>query len=181
MEPFLGEIKICAFAFAPRGWAICDGSVLQINQNQALYSLLGIQFGSSGTTGFCLPDLRGRTAVNQNANYHMGVKAGTETVALTSATIPQHIHQFIVSTSPATQVNVGIDHENLLASSNLHSPTDPTIMGAGKNLYATATNLTPLQSAVCGTTGGGAAHQNMQPSLVINYIIALSGLYPTRS
>jgi len=181
MEPFLGEIKICAFPFPPRGWAFCDGSVMQINQNQALYSLLGVQFGSSGTTGFCLPDLRGRTAVDQNQTHLMGAKAGSETVALTAATTPSHSHQFNVSTAPATQINVGIDQENILATSNLYSASNPAVSGPGKNLYATATNLTPLQDNFCGTAGAGTPHQNMQPSLVINYIIALSGLYPTRN
>ncbi|PRC95005.1 phage tail protein [Solimicrobium silvestre] len=180
MEPFIGEIKICAFQFAPRGWAFCDGSMLAINQNQALYSLLGAQFGSSTSSSFALPDLRGRVAVHQSPSYPMGAMAGEETVTLTNDTIPTHSHQFVVSTTPANQLNVGIDQENILATSNLYSPTNPAIQGPGKNLYTAASNLTPLQASICSNTGSGAAHENMQPSLVINYIIALSGIYPTR-
>lgn len=181
MEPFLGEIKICAFPFAPPGWALCDGAILQISQNQALYSLLGNQFGQSGTTGFCLPDLRGRTAVHQNAMYKMGVMGGSEKVALTNSTIPAHTHQFAVSKSPATAVSADSNQNSFLAASNLYNANDSAITGPGKNLYAAAVNLIPLQDSVCGVTGNGAPHENMQPSLVINYIISLNGLYPSRN
>lgn len=184
MDPYLGEIKLCAFPYPPQGWAFCNGAVLPINQNHALFALLGTQYGGDGRTTFALPDLRGRTPVHRNPadiNYQQGKSAGQETVTLTTANLPPHTHTFAVSGQPATAANVGVSGDRLLATSNLHSDTDPNISGAGPNLYASAANLTPLQDEACGITGSGEARNNMQPSLVMNYIICLSGIYPTRS
>ncbi|MBI3286278.1 MAG: phage tail protein [Burkholderiales bacterium] len=181
MEPFLGEIKICAFQFAPGGWAFCDGALLQINQNQALYALLGVQYGGDGIKNFGLPDLRGRTPVHRELpSYPMGAKAGAEGVALTASTLPAHSHTVVVSTSRAKFINVGPGADRLLATSYLYNATNPSIEGPGKNLYAAASNLTPLDTTTCSATGAGAAHDNMQASLVVNYIIAVRGIFPPR-
>jgi len=186
MEPFIGEIKICAFNFAPAGWALCDGSTLQVQQNQALFSLLYTQYGGNGTTTFALPDLRGRTAVHRSGatGFVQGNKGGVEDVQLTAATMPLHTHTLQVSTAPATAFNVGSTSSNLLAQSALHNASNPSITGPGNDLYVSATpatNLTPLEASACSSVGTGVAHDNMQPSLVLNYMICTSGIYPSRS
>jgi microcystin-dependent protein len=184
VEPYLGEIKLCAFPIVPRGWALCNGALLPINQNQALFSLLATQYGGNGSTNFALPDLRGRTPVHRNRgnnDYKQGASAGQETVTLTTANLPPHTHSFTVSGQAATEANAGANGDRMLATSNLHSDTDPSVSGAGPNLYASAANLTALQDEACGSTGAGQARNNMQPSLVMNYIICLNGIYPSRS
>jgi microcystin-dependent protein len=171
MEPFVGEIKICAFSFAPRGWAKCDGSTMQINQNAALYSLLGTTYGGDGKTTFCLPDLRGRAPLHRNpvvANFQQGKSLGAETVTLTAANLPQHTHAFSVSSASGTKQSGGTANANVLAAT-------------GANLYGAASTLTALGGAACGPGGASAPHANMQPSLVLNFIIATSGLYPPRT
>jgi microcystin-dependent protein len=158
---------------------------MNVMQNQALFILLGNQYGGDGRTNFNLPDLRGRVAIHRGTNssitYQQGKSGGAEGVALTASNIPTHIHQFNVSSSPATSLNVGASKNHLLAQSNLYNAADPSIQGPGKPLYAAASNLTPLEGAMCDNTGGSVAHNNMQPSLVLNYIIALEGIYPPRS
>ena len=187
MDPFLGEIKICAFPFAPAGWALCDGSLLQIQQNQALYTLLGIRYGGDGKTNFALPDLRSRTAIHRSkvllTDFNQGNSGGAETVQLTAATIPVHSHTIQASLAHASAATVGINSDSLLAQSFLHSASSAAITGPGDNLYAPAlpsSSLTPMQESVCSTVGSGTAHNNMQPSLVLNYMICTSGLYPPR-
>ncbi|MBC7858209.1 MAG: phage tail protein [Burkholderiaceae bacterium] len=170
MDPFVGEIKICAFSYAPQGWAKCDGSAMTIQQNAALYSLLGITYGGDGKTTFCLPDLRGRTPVHRNpavANFQQGKSLGAETVALTAANLPQHSHTFNVTSAAGAK------------SSGL-APNASVLAATGANLYGAAATLTPMGAAACGSAGAGAAHANMQPSLALNFIIATSGLYPSR-
>lgn len=182
MEPFLGEIKICAFQFAPSGWAFCDGALLQISQNPALFALLGVQYGGNGSSTFGLPDLRGRTPLHRDLpSYPMGATAGAESVALTADTLPAHSHAVVVSTSRGKFINVGPNADRLLATSYLYNASNPSIEGNGKNLYAAANNLTPLDTTTCGTSGAGLAHDNMQASLVVNYIIALRGIFPPRN
>lgn len=181
MDEYLGEIRLCAFDYAPAGWALCNGALLPIAQNQALFSLLGTQYGGNGTTNFALPDLRGRTPLHRSpAGIAQGQVGGVESVTLTAAQLPAHTHPFNVSTSPATALNVGLDQDRLLAASNLYNANDPSVSGPGAPLYGTADSLTPLLDEACGGTGGGAPHDNMQPSLVLNYIISLTGIYPSR-
>lgn len=181
MDQYLGEIRLCAFAFAPKGWALCDGALLPIAQNQALFSLLGTQYGGNGTTNFALPDLRGRTPLHRDPDgIAQGQMAGVEAVTLTTAQVPAHTHPFNVSSSPATALNVGISQDRMLAASNLYNPNDPSISGPGELLYGTPDSLTPWLDEACGSTGGGQPHDNMQPSLVLNYIISLAGIYPSR-
>lgn len=168
-EPFLAEIRIVGFNFAPRGWAFLDGQILPINQNQSLYSLLGTTYGGDGRTSFALPDLRGRTPVHAGDGYGLGQKGGEETVALTAAQVPQHAH-------PAK------------GSSLRGNSTDPAghLMGAASRsdlLYAasSAATRTSLQSETVAAAGGGQGHENMQPFITLNYCIALQGLFPSRN
>lgn len=168
-EPFLSEIRMMGFNFAPRGWAKCDGQLLPINQNQALYSLLGTTYGGDGRTSFGLPGLRGRTPIHvgravNGAEHRLGQKGGQERHTLTTNEITSHQHALQASTSPATLTSpVG----NLLAVNPYRNYTQP---GA----------LTALKANVT-YSGGGQSHENMQPFQVVNFCIALQGLFPSRN
>jgi microcystin-dependent protein len=168
VDPFLGEIKICAFPYAPKGWAFCNGALMSIQQNSALFALLGTQYGGDGRSTFALPDLRGRVAVHRDGNnFIQGQTGGQETVALQTAHLPLHNHGVVVASSPATAPRVGATAQNLLAATTT-------------NIYGAPTNLVAMEAGMASTTGAGTAHENMQPSLVINYIIATSGIFPSR-
>lgn len=169
-EPFIGEIRLFSFGFAPQGWATCDGQLLNINQNAALYSLLGTTYGGDGKTNFNLPDLRGRTMLHANATYREGVKGGTENVALAaSSQLPAHTHALTANSAAGSS---NIPQNNVLAA----------VQGSGKFAFATAKASPPVTMAPTSfsTAGGSAGHNNMQPSLTINCCIALAGYYPTR-
>jgi len=168
-DPFLGEIRLFGFNFPPVGWAKCDGQVLQISQNNALYSLLGIRYGGDARTTFCLPDLRGRVPMHRGGDYIQGQKGGSEGVALTFATMPNHTHAAYGSTQPGNNWKPG-ETMSLATSTDA---TDP--------IYLNSTTLTAMNSAVISTTGSGAAHNNMQPCQVVNFCIATTGIYPPRS
>ena len=164
-EPFLAEIRIVGFNFAPRGWAFCDGQILPINQNQSLYSLLGTTYGGDGRTSFALPDLRGRTPIHRDDGHTLGQKAGAETVALTAAEIAAHTH-------------------TVKASSTLANNTTPTgRVLASADIYRNpeAATMTALRSGTVTNAGGGQAHDNMQPYLTLSFCIALQGLFPSRN
>ena len=181
MDPYLGEIRLCAFSYAPRGWALCNGALLNINQYQALYALLGPRYGGDGRTTFALPDLRGRVACGQSATIVLGEKDGAEAVALSTQQIPPHNHPFMVSSQRAQLPNVGDTGNTALAHSNIVPPEDPEVGEDGPKLYAANNNPVALHAASCGVAGNGEAHENMQPSLVLNYIIAINGIFPPRS
>ena len=167
-EPFLAEIRIVGFNFPPRGWALCDGQILPINQNQSLYSLLGTTYGGDGRTSFALPELRGRAPIHVGSaggtSYNLGVKTGVEGVALTAAEMPQHTHQAFGST---TDGDSPVPANNVPAASPVQ-------------MYGDAQNLVPLRTGTLSATGG-AAHNNMQPYLALNFCIALQGLFPSRN
>lgn len=172
-EPFVGEIALFAGNFAPMGWAFCDGSLLSIVQNQALFSLLGTTYGGDGRTNFALPDLRGRApiAFRQGpnlSNYVLGQKGGSETTTLTIAQMPMHNHPLNASSLAADQAG---PNGNVLA-------TEPTGSSA---VYHAAPTDTNLAATAIGTAGTGQPIDNRQPYLAINYIIALQGIYPPRS
>ena len=174
-EPFIGEIRMTAVSFAPRGWAFCDGQMMNISQNNALYALLGTQFGGDGVSTFQLPDFRGRAPIGAGSNryapsytYQVGNKGGQSDVTLTTNQLPQHTHPFAGS-NDAAQLNPPLDN-SLLATSQ-----------QGTELYGPATSLTTLAPQTSGNTGGGASHNNMQPTAVVNFIIALTGLFPSRN
>ncbi len=168
MEPFLGEIRAFGFNFNPRGWAKCDGQLLPIAQNQALYSLLGTTYGGDGRTTFGLPDLRGRASLHQGqgtglGNRPIGSRAGQQAVALTSSQIPSHTHTL-----------------NALADNPSSGMPAAGILSAD-TLYTAGPSDTALAAQSIGNTGGNVGHENMQPWLVINWCIALQGTFPSRS
>ena len=171
-EPFIGEIKLVPYNFAPRGWAFCDGTLISIAQNTALFALLGTMYGGNGQTTFALPDLKGRAALGVGQGpglspYDQGQEAGLETVTLSLAELPLHSHNFNVS-STAGSVAPPTDNFPATAAGNI---------GAA---YADASNATMPNNAV-GNAGGSLPHENHQPYLTLNYIIALQGIFPTRN
>ncbi|PCK02252.1 MAG: phage tail protein [Alteromonadaceae bacterium] len=171
-EPFVAEIRMFAGNFAPRGWAFCDGQLLAVSQNDALFSLLGTIYGGDGRTTFGLPDMRGRVSIHQGSGpslspRRLGAKAGSEKVTLTTNQLASHSHDFNASTSAAdSELPVG----RVLA--------DTTASGITYLLNATPNQS--LNSVSIGATGGAQPHTNLQPTLCINYIIALFGIYPSR-
>lgn len=184
MDNYLGEIRIFAGDFAPRNWAFCNGALLNIANNQALFALLGTVYGGDGRTTFGLPDLRGRVVINQGvsayqANYPLGNVGGVETVTLTESQMPIHNHQFMVSTSDGTKVTV----ENNYYAAPVAPPT-PT--SANKNIvfYQPDTDgevKSPFMKSTIQPVGGSQPHENRQPYLTVSYIIALTGIYPSPS
>jgi len=180
MEPMIGEIRIFAGNFAPRNWAFCDGQLLAISQNQALFSILGTTYGGDGRTTFALPDLRGRAPIGPGngpglSTYTLGERGGVETVTLTTNQIPSHNHLAQVS------VSVGANTESATSGEAANS----TLGEAGANVY----NNKPADeklggvnaSATIGNTGGNQSHENRQPYLAVYYIIAIQGVFPSRS
>lgn len=169
-EPFVSEIKLVAFNFAPRGYALCNGQLLPINQNQALFSLLGTTFGGNGTTNFALPDLRSRTPLHMGTgpglpNYVMGQVSGEETHAITVAELPTHTH-FVTTSSN---------------NSDLGLPTANFFGGGGLNAFSNTPDLQMSGAAISTGGGAGLGHDNMQPYLAVNMVIALVGIYPSRN
>jgi microcystin-dependent protein len=166
-EPFLSEIRIMSFNFAPKGWALCNGQLLPINQNQALFSLLGTTFGGDGRVNFALPDLRGNTPIHVGEGHTLGEKAGEQSHTLTSAEMPEHIH--------------GANATTVQAQANTNSAS-PLVMPAQSNfsfLYGPATNFQQMAPNALSNVGGSQAHQNMQPYLVLSFCIALQGIFPS--
>jgi len=161
-EPYLGEIRAFAFDFAPQGLAICDGRIINISQNQTLFSLLGTYYGGDGTSTFGLPDLQGRVPRHKSTADNYSQKFGTETVVVTENCMPAHFHQFNAKSADPTT-------------------NDPTnnVLGLPA-IYAASSNNTTNMSPNTLAPSPGTAHNNMQPSLVINYCIALVGDFPTR-
>jgi microcystin-dependent protein len=163
-EQYLGEVRIMAFGYPPRGWAQCDGQILGISQNQALFAILGTTFGGDGVRTFALPDLRGRAAMSQGRNYAVGSSGGEETHTLAWLEVPQHTHFAQGSTINADQIR---PERALLGASN--SP-----------MYHYATKPTPLNPATVGQAGSGQAHPNMAAYLALNFCIATTGIWPSR-
>jgi len=162
-DPFLGQISIVSFSFAPRGWATCDGQLMSIPQNSALYALLGTTYGGNGTTNFNLPDFRGRVPLHFGAGISQGGRSGEETHALSAGEMPAHTHTVYASdAAPDVPLPTG--------------NTWPAVTGG----YAGAPDATVMNPAALGSTGAGQPHENRQPYLVLNFVIALVGIYPTR-
>lgn len=164
-EPFLSEIRIMSFEFAPKGWALCNGQLLPINQNQALFSLLGTTFGGDGRVNFALPDYRGRTPIHVGSGHTLGERGGEPAHTLSIAELPEHLHTLNGAGAPATTNTPGTGV--VLAQST------------GANLYAAANNLQAMSPNAIANTGGSQAHLNMQPFLTLSFCIALQGIFPS--
>ena len=170
-DPFIGEIRMFAFGFAPQGWALCNGQLLAINQNQALFSLLGTTYGGNGTTTFALPDLRSRVPVHQGQGpglspYAEGQAGGTEAVTLAAAQMPQHTHPVNASSSAATSGN----------------PAGHTLARSASHIYHPESGQhTVMDANMLGEAGGSQPHGNMQPYLAVTFCIALNGIFPAQN
>ena len=169
-EPFVGEIRMFAGNFAPRGWAFCDGQLLAVSQNDALFSLLGTIYGGDGRTTFGLPDMRGRIPIHAGSGpglspRRLGAKAGAENVTLTVNQLPSHTHPMQATANFASEAAPG---GNVLAQSTV------------VNMYMEADPTTALSSSSLTAVGGSRSHTNLMPFLCINFIIALVGIYPSR-
>jgi microcystin-dependent protein len=164
-EPFLAEIRIMSFGFAPKGWALANGQILPISQNQALFSLLGTTFGGDGSTTYALPDLRGRTPIHDGSGHTLGERAGEQAHTLSTSELPQHVHGANVSST---------------ATGGSASPVG-RFLGAANNAYhaADGATQTTLRPDTITNVGGGQAHENMQPFLTLSFCIALDGIYPS--
>ena len=164
-EPFLSEIRIMSFNFAPRGWASCNGQLLPINQNQALFSLLGTTYGGNGQTNFALPDLQGRVPIHVGNGHTLGQGAGEKSHTVTIPELPGHTHLASASSTAGNDPNP--------AAHVLASPLSLS--------YRAADALTPLQAGTIANSGGSQPHQNMQPYLSLNFCIALQGIFPSQN
>ena len=166
--PYLAEIKLTSFAFAPRGWALCNGQLLAINQNQALFALLGTQYGGDGRVTFALPNLQGRVPMHFSGVHGIGQAGGEEAHTLAVSEIPGHAHALRASGKVA-------------ASSSPNAGALAVPGRGGTPAYAGAANLVPLNPSSVATAGGGQPHENRPPYLALNFIIALQGIFPSRN
>ncbi len=164
-EPFLSEIRLMSFDFPPQGWALCNGQLLPINQNQALFSLIGTTYGGNGQTNFALPDFRGRTPIHAGSGHNLGERGGEQAHTLSVAEIPAHTHA-VTATPDAGDQQI---------------PTDLVLAKANLPAYAAADNLVPMSGSAVANTGGSEAHPNMQPFLTISFCIALQGIFPSQN
>lgn len=162
-EPFLSEIRMMSFVFAPKGWALCNGQFLPINQNQALFSLLGTTFGGDGQTNFALPDLRARTPIHAGSWHTLGERGGEQAHTLSIAELPTHTHVASASSS----------------AGNMVVATNAILAATPAQIYADANNLTTLNPGSVANVGGGQPHLNMQPFLTLSFCIALQGIFPS--
>ena len=163
-EPFLSEIKIVSFNFPPKGWALCNGQLLPINQNQALFALLGTVYGGNGQTNFALPNLRGRVPVHEGNGHTLGEAAGSTSVTINIQQLPTHTH---VAQASSTNGNQPIVPNAVLAAAN--------------NLWNNPIGLTTISPQTVTSVGGSQPHNNMMPYLVLNFIIALQGIYTSQN
>jgi microcystin-dependent protein len=163
-EPFLSEIKIVSFNFPPKGWALCNGQFLPINQNQALFALLGTTYGGNGQTTFALPNLRGQVPIHMGNGHTLGERAGATSVTINIQQLPTHLHFEQAQPAPGNQL-----------------PAAGAVLAQASNVYHTADNLTTLNPASVSSVGGSQPHNNMMPYLVLNFIIALQGIFPSQN
>ncbi len=162
--PFLAEIRVVSFNFAPKGWALCNGQFLPINENQALFSLLGTTYGGNGQTTFALPDLRGRAPYHMGGSFTQGQAGGETAHTVTLAEMPQHLHFANAATA---------DGDVPTAAGNM--------LGAFNNGYGAPAAFTALLPQSISNVGGSQAHNNMSPFLVLNFVIALQGIFPSQN
>jgi microcystin-dependent protein len=163
--PYIGEIKMISWNFAPKGWAFCAGQLLPINQNQPLFSLFGTTYGGNGQTNFALPDLRGVAAMHRGAGFTQGEHGGEESHTLTKSELTAHTHGLMAST----------------ADGNTQAPSGNVLARTTNNIYGLALALTQLNASSTTNVGGSQPHPNMQPYLTINFVVALIGVFPSRN
>lgn len=166
-NPYLGEIKIISWNFAPQGWAFCNGQLLPINQNQALFSILGTTYGGNGQTNFALPNLQGRSPIHMGSGFTLGQAGGEQAHTITQSELPAHTH------APGCNGTV--------AGANSGNVAGNVWADGGKSLYFNGAPNTPMLAGSLSNVGGSQAHQNMSPYLVLNFIIALQGVFPSRN
>jgi microcystin-dependent protein len=164
-EPFLSEIKVVSFNFPPKGWALCNGQFLPINQNQALFALLGTTYGGNGQTTFALPNLRGRVPIHVSKEHTLGEAAGSTSVTVNIQQLPTHLHVLNASSKQG----------------DLNDPTGAVRAKSAQNAYASAQNLVAMNPGVVTSVGGSQPHNNMMPYLALNFIIALQGIFPSQN
>lgn len=164
-EPFLAEIRIVSFTYAPKGWAFCNGQLLPISQNQALFSILGTTYGGDGRVNFALPSLQGRLPMHRGPTYPLGTSGGQLSHTLTPEEIPSHTHELSA----------------IQADAHLRKPAGALPAYADEEIYGRSGTVTPLASAIVGITGGGQSHSNEMPSLGLNFVIALQGIFPAQN
>jgi microcystin-dependent protein len=168
-EPFLSEIRIVAFDFAPQGWALCNGQILPINQNQALFSLIGTIYGGNGTTNFALPNLQGCVPMHVGGSFSLGNAGGEASHTLTQNEMPAHRHAYTATSDAATTAG----------PAGARPAAAPALIG---NVYAPGPANTPLSAASIGPPpANGQPHSNLQPYLALNFVIALQGIFPSRN
>jgi microcystin-dependent protein len=171
-DPFLSEIKIFPMNFAPKGWAMCNGQFLPINQNQALFALLGTTYGGNGQTTFALPDLRGCVPLHEGNGFTLGQKGGEQAHTLSISELPTHIHDFSQNTAVVSAT----------ANATVAAPTSNYWANNGSTAYSTGgVSLGAMSPQAVSTVGGSQAHQNMQPFLTLNFCIALQGIFPSQT
>jgi microcystin-dependent protein len=173
-NPFIGEIRAFSFQFAPQGWLMCAGQILPINQNQALFALIGTTYGGNGVQTFALPDLRGRIILSQDPTSPMGQIQGTENVSLTVQQLPAHPHQVNGATNGTSNFTAVPGPTVILGTGSEGATASPTV-----SLYSSA--AANLALAPLAPAGGGQPHENRMPSLVMNYCIATLGIFPSRN
>jgi microcystin-dependent protein len=164
-EPFLSEIKIMSFNFPPKGWALCNGQFLPINQNQALFALLGTTYGGNGQTTFALPNLRGRVPIHFGSGHTLGEAVGTTSVTVNIQQLPTHTHALLASTTDG----------------DVPVPTNTVLAATPAKIYGPAASLTTLNPINVTSVGGSQPHNNMMPYLTLNFVIALQGIFPSQN
>ena len=165
-EPFLSEIRLFSFGFAPKGWALCNGQLLPINQNQALFSLLGTTYGGDGRVNFALPNLQGNVAIHMGNGHVLGERGGEQAHTLSIPEMPAHTHTVQASSAVGTQ---NVPANNMMLSQR------------AAEIYRAPSNLAPMVSGTLANTGGSQPHLNMQPFLTLNFCIALQGIFPSQN
>ena len=174
---FLSEIKICAFSFAPKGWTLCNGQLLPINQNQALFALLGTVYGGNGQTTFGLPNLQGRVPIHVSNDHPLGQMAGTTAETITLSTMAAHSHGLSGDGTTAATVSTPAGNSSLGISKGTGSPP----VDFAVSMYSSTSPGGALHPAVIAPIGGNQPHQNIQPYLTLNFIIALQGIFPSQN
>jgi|SRR6185312_11823309 len=174
--PFMGQIEIFSFNFAPKGWSLCNGQLLPINQNQALFSLLGTVYGGDGRVNFALPDLRSRVPIHFGSGFTLGEKGGSEAVTINQSSMPAHTHS-LQGDSNAGTVNTPASNTVLGVGNGTQNPGTPFVISIYGNPQPSGT----LAPQTIGNTGGNQAHTNLMPYLCLNMCIALQGIFPSQT